>query len=71
MQLAATHAGRGELYVIVHPTSWSEGKGDHDFPGPEVWVYDVETRQRVRRLKLGFEIRYDFIYPDAFIRFLS
>jgi methylamine dehydrogenase heavy chain len=52
MKLAAAHAGRGELYVIVHPIFWSEGKGDHDFPGPEVWVFDIERKQRIRRLKM-------------------
>ncbi|MBW2387956.1 MAG: hypothetical protein JRG89_05910 [Deltaproteobacteria bacterium] len=52
MELAATHVQRGELYVIVHPIFWSDAKGDHDFPGPEVWVYDLERRERVRRLKL-------------------
>ena len=52
MQLAAGHTGRGELYVIVHPVLWSGGVGDHDFPGPEVWVYDVERRERVRRIAL-------------------
>jgi methylamine dehydrogenase heavy chain len=52
MELAATHAQRGELYVLVHPIFWSEGKGDHDFPGPEVWVFDVAERERVRRLKM-------------------
>lgn len=52
MQLADTHVARNELYVIVHPTLWSENKGDHDFPGPEVWVYDVESKVRKRRLKM-------------------
>lgn len=52
MQLAATHVQRNELYVIVHPTFWSGGKGDHDFPGPEVWVYDTLRGERTRRLKL-------------------
>lgn len=50
MQLAAGHSARKELYVIMHPILWSQGKGDHDFPGPEIWVFDVERRQRVRRL---------------------
>jgi methylamine dehydrogenase heavy chain len=50
MQLAAGHDGRKELYVIMHPIVWSEGKGDHDFPGPEIWVFDVERKRRVRRL---------------------
>lgn len=52
MQLAAGHPGRGELYVIMHPVFWSSGLGDHDFPGPEVWVYDVDRRERVRRISL-------------------
>lgn len=52
MQLADTHVARNELYVLVHPTLWSEGKGDHDFPGPEVWVYDVGSKVRTRRIKL-------------------
>jgi methylamine dehydrogenase heavy chain len=52
MQLAAGHGGRRELYVIMHPIVWSEGKGDHDFPGPEVWVYDVDRRERIRRLRV-------------------
>lgn len=52
MQLAAAHEARGELYVIMHPTLWSGGKGDHDFPGPEVWVYDVATRQKIREIEM-------------------
>ena len=50
MQLAAGHSARRELYVIMHPVVWSQGKGDHDFPGPEIWVFDVDRRERVRRL---------------------
>jgi methylamine dehydrogenase heavy chain len=53
MQLAAGHSGRNELYVIMHPTLWSGGVGDHDFPGPQIWVYDVERREPVRRLSLN------------------
>lgn len=52
MQLAAGHTARGELYVIVHPTLWSGGRGDHDFPGPEVWVYDVSRRVRLRVIEM-------------------
>jgi len=52
MQLATGHAGRGELFVIMHPILWSGGRGDHDFPGPEIWVYDVERQERVRRIEM-------------------
>jgi len=51
MQLAAGHEARGELYVITHPIYWSENRGDHDFPGPEVWVFDVNSMERKRRIK--------------------
>ena len=52
MQLAAAHERRGELYVIMHPTLWSGGKGDHDFPGPEIWVFDVATKRKLRELSV-------------------
>ncbi len=51
-QLATAHEGRNELYVIMHPIFWSENTGDHDFPGPEVWVYDADSMERKRRLKM-------------------
>jgi methylamine dehydrogenase heavy chain len=52
MQFLAGHTARNELYVIVHPVFWSGGKGDHDFPGPEIWVFDVETHERLRRIEM-------------------
>jgi methylamine dehydrogenase heavy chain len=63
-QLAASHESRGELYFLMHPTAWSQEQGDHVFPGTEVWVYDVETKQRIKRLALrtmagGFHITSD------------
>jgi methylamine dehydrogenase heavy chain len=63
-QFAAAHESRGELYFLMHPTAWTQGQGDHVFPGTEVWVYDVETKQRIRRLPLremagGFHITSD------------
>jgi len=65
MQLAAGHAGRGELYVVMHPILWSQGKGDHDFPGPEIWVYEIAKRERVRRVKVrGVAVSVD-VTPDA------
>jgi methylamine dehydrogenase heavy chain len=51
-QLAAVHEERRELFVLMHPVAWSGGTGDHVFPGPEVWVYDVDLSKRIRRLEL-------------------
>jgi len=51
-QLMSAHAGTGRLFVLMHPVTWSEGKGDHVFPGAEVWVYDVASRERVDRIGL-------------------
>ena len=53
MQFVATHEGRGELYVLVHPTFWSGGVGDHDFPGTEVRVFDVETHEQLRTIEMN------------------
>jgi methylamine dehydrogenase heavy chain len=64
MQLAATHEARGELYVIMHPIFWSESKGDHDFPGPEVWVYDIRSKERVRRIKSRGVVMSINVTPD-------
>lgn len=63
-QLAGSHESRGELYFLMHPTAWSQGQGDHVFPGTEVWVYDVETKQRIKRIALremagGFHVTSD------------
>ncbi len=61
---AAVHETRGELYVLTHPVTWSEGKGDHVFPGPEVWVYDLKSQKRTRRITLrGVGISV-FVTPD-------
>jgi len=49
----AAHEGRRELYVVMHPELWSGGKGDHDFPGPEVWVFDVDGHRLLRRLEMN------------------
>jgi methylamine dehydrogenase heavy chain len=51
-QVATAHRARGELYMLVHPITWSESKGDHVFPGAEVWVYDAGGKRRVRRIGL-------------------
>ena len=39
----------GRLYVLMHPEGY---EGSHKDPGVEVWVFDVETGQRVDRIAL-------------------
>lgn len=43
------HDAEGHLYVLMHPDGY---EGSHKDPGTEVWVYDVGTRQRLRRIAL-------------------
>jgi len=50
-QFLASHAGRGELYVLMHPVAMS-GPNDQKFPGTEVWVYDIASKARTRRIKV-------------------
>ena len=53
VQLISTHAERGELFVLMHPRALSGDANDHAFPGKEVWVYDISTKARTRRIKLN------------------
>lgn len=41
------HDSAGHLYVLMHPEGY---EGSHKDPGTEVWVYDVDARQRLRRI---------------------
>lgn len=49
-QLLAAHAGRNELAVLMHEQG---GPGSHKNPGNEIWVYDLDGRERVRRIELA------------------
>lgn len=49
-QLLAVHPGRNELAVLMHGQG---GPGSHKNPGTEIWVYDLESRERVRRIELA------------------
>jgi methylamine dehydrogenase heavy chain len=40
----------GRIYVIMHPDG---AEGTHDGGGPEVWIFDVATQQRVQRVELA------------------
>lgn len=48
MQPFATHAATKRLYALMHVG----GKDTHKQPGTEVWVYDLDSKQRVNRIKL-------------------
>ena len=47
-QLAAVHKNLGRLYVLFHQGE----SGSHKNPGPEIWVFDLETRERIDRFTL-------------------
>ncbi|HIF98786.1 MAG TPA: hypothetical protein EYQ54_17505 [Myxococcales bacterium] len=47
-QLTAVHRDLGRLYVLFH----QGGSGTHKDPGPEIWAFDLETRQRVGRFEV-------------------
>lgn len=46
--LTATDSTR-RLYALMHENG---GEGSHDDPGSEIWVFDVQQRERVKRLPL-------------------
>jgi methylamine dehydrogenase heavy chain len=47
-QLSAIHRELGRLYVLFH-----QGEaGSHKDPGPEVWVFDLASRERMARFEL-------------------
>ncbi|MCK6555291.1 amine dehydrogenase [Candidatus Binatia bacterium] len=50
LQHLAVHAPSKRLYSLVH----RGGADTHKEPGEEVWIYDLTTRQRVRRI----DVRY-------------
>lgn len=47
-QLIALHTGTGRLYVAMH----RGGKNTQKDPGEEIWVYDINTQQRLARYKV-------------------
>jgi len=48
MQHLAIHAASKRLYSLMHVG----GVDSHKDPGTEIWVYDLDTRKRVQRIKL-------------------
>ena len=48
-QIASAHEASKRLFVLMHPEG---ADGSHKGGGSEVWVYDVDTKQRVARVTL-------------------
>ncbi|MCP5179035.1 MAG: hypothetical protein H6993_14015 [Pseudomonadales bacterium] len=44
----AIHQAGGRLFVLMH----EGGEDTHKHPGTEVWVYDMTSRERIRRVQL-------------------
>jgi methylamine dehydrogenase heavy chain len=60
-QPLAVHNARGELYVLMHQSESSNFK----MPGTEVWVYDIATHARLRRIPLGGPVRSIQVTQDG------
>ena len=52
MQQLALHEASGRLYALVH----KGGADTHKSPGTDVFVYDVDKRERVQRIELRNQI---------------
>ena len=48
IQLLAAHEASRRLYALMH----QGGPDTHKDPGGEVWVFDIDTEERVRRIEL-------------------
>jgi len=48
IQHLAVHQGDGQLYALVH----QGGVDSHKDPGQDVWVYDLESGKRLRKISL-------------------
>jgi len=69
IQHLAVHSASGRLYSLVH----QGGADTHKESGDEVWVYDLQTRQRLQRIELrspgvtvyGFPIEFgrQWVWP--------
>ena len=46
MQPVSLHSGRQHLYLLMH----QGGFFTYENPGPEIWVYDLATRERLRKI---------------------
>lgn len=58
VQHLAFHGPTRRLYSVVH----QGGPGTHKDPGPEIWVYDVDRKERVEQLDAP-NVLFGFIRP--------
>ena len=60
--LAATDS-TGRFYVMMHENG---EEGSHDYPGSEIWVFDIAAKTRVNRIPLTLPaIAFDITMGDA------
>lgn len=45
--LLATHEGNKRMYVLMHPNG---EEGTHKNPAAEIWVFDLESKERIARV---------------------
>jgi methylamine dehydrogenase heavy chain len=61
MQQIAVNESHALLYSIMH-----QGTSDtYEHPGPEIWVYDLEKKQRIKRIKTERISVSIHVSPDA------
>ena len=60
-QYASVHPARNELYLLVH----EGGPWTHKYPGEDVWVYDLTSKKRTRKIKLSYMATAIEVSEDA------
>jgi len=68
MQPLALHAGRGRLYVAMQLSDLEPKGGGTDYhaePGTEIWVFDLQSNQRLRRIATKHPVTHLAVSQDA------
>lgn len=68
MQPLAIHAGKGTLYVVMQRSDLKPKGGGTDYhaePGSEVWVFDLKTKQRLKRMAMKYPVTQVAVSQDA------
>lgn len=68
MQPIAVHNGKRRLYVLMHASDLKPKGGGYDFhrmDATEVWVFDLNTRRRLKRLALKIPASTMSVSQDA------
>jgi methylamine dehydrogenase heavy chain len=61
VQQLAVDTHKGLLYILMH----QGGEWSHKMPGVDVWVYDLKTQKRVRKMTLAKMADSIALTPDA------